>query len=145
MSCAAQFDRLGELIRRLSALPGTTSVSLTSKRYPRMFHAEEGVGYEERVWEFSTSEARVPDEVRRADEVIVTFSGSLGGEQTKGDLLYSVSRVLNESPDDAGPTWDYRVSVPDSVVTPNRYELTLFAAYLPPDESLGAEPRPMYQ
>ena len=32
MSCAAQFDRLGELIRRLSALPGTTSVSLTSKR-----------------------------------------------------------------------------------------------------------------
>ena len=144
MSCAAQFDQLADLIRRLSTLPGTTSVCLTSKRYPRMFHAEDGGGYEERVWEFSTAEARVPDEVRHADEVIVTFTGSLDGDLTRGDLLHSVSRVVNETPDEAGPTWDYRVSVPDAGV-PSRYELTLFTAYLPPIEALGAEQRPMYQ
>ena len=104
---SALSEQVAAILDTLWFLPGRKGISVQTRRFPRFLPAEDGVGFQQRDWSFSSQEkptavAIPPD----AEEIRVTWVGA-PCEKTE------VSAALKTTVSDlsaAGIAWDFNIS-----------------------------------
>ena len=115
-----------EIIRGLTALPGSVSLQVVAKKFPRRGPAEAGTGYlqEER----SFDPAHLPDRLTipgGMDEIIITLQGVLNDKHSTLALLAQINSLIANV--EATTAWDSRTFFQNSMDCAHTYQVTIFS------------------
>ena len=115
-----------EIIRGLTALPGSLSIQIVAKRFPRLGPAEAGTGYVQEERSFDSAD--LPDRVPipdGMDEIIITLQGVLNDQHSTLALLAQINSLLGNV--QASAAWDSRTFFQNALGCQHTYKVTVFS------------------
>jgi hypothetical protein len=126
MKADPRSDDAAEIIRGLTGLPGSVSVQVIAKKFPRRGPAEAGTGYLQEEQSFDP--AHLPDRLPipdGMDEIIITLQGVLNDKNSTLALLAQINSLLGHV--QASAAWDSRTFFQNAMGCQHTYQVTVFS------------------
>jgi hypothetical protein len=114
-----------QMIRRLAQIHGSTSLSVVSRRFPRLGPAEFGTGFQQAQFELACKQ--IPADIQvppDADEIRITLRGALDSGMARPQLKQAVSDAVGAHALPVG--WDFRIHFATQTSGNSSYQVNVF-------------------